>query len=263
MSAEVVVADVDRHREITINRPHRRNALTVEAVDELVAAVLGAEQNGACSIVLTGTPPAFCAGGDLPSLSALAAQGSTVATDAIYTSFHGLVRVLRDSPLPVIAAVSGPAFGAGLDLALCCDLRLAAADALFESTWIKAGLVPGMGGAHHLPGLIGGARAAQMLLLGQRLDARAALEAGLVGEVVEGDLMGRAAELAESLADLPRLALARTKASLRRYLHADLEPELAVMGSQQGQLLVGQEFLDATARLTGSRVPATEGAPRC
>lgn len=260
MSAEVVVVDADRHREITIDRPRRRNALTVEVVDALIAAVRGAEDIGARSVVITGTPPAFCAGGDLPSLSALAAQGSTVATDAIYTSFHGLVRALRDSPLPVIAAVSGPAFGAGLDLALCCDLRIAAPDALFESTWIKAGLVPGMGGAHHLPGLIGGARAAQMLLLGHRLDARAALEAGLVGEVVEGDLLACAAEMAESLADLPQLALARTKASLRRYLNADLDSELAVMGSQQGQLLVGQEFLDATARLTGRSAPAAAGA---
>ncbi|MBC2864952.1 enoyl-CoA hydratase/isomerase family protein [Streptomyces mexicanus] len=259
MSAEVLVRDVERHREITINRPKRRNALTVEVVDALVAAVRGAEEAGMRSIVLTGTPPAFCAGGDLPSLSALASQGSAVATDAIYTSFHGLVRALRDSPLPAIAAVSGPAFGAGLDLALCCDLRIAAPDALFESTWIKAGLVPGMGGAHHLPALVGGARAAQMLLLGQRLDAASALACGLVGEVAEEDLAARATEVAESLADLPRLALARTKASLRRYLHVGLDSELAVMGAQQGQLLVGEEFLEATAQLTGRRpVPAGE-----
>lgn len=250
MNESVLVRDVDRHREVTINRPERRNALTVEVVDGLIAAIQEAPGVGARSIVLTGAAPAFCAGGDLPSLSALAAQGSTVATDAIYTSFHGLVRALGDSPLPVVAAVSGAAFGAGLDLALCCDVRLAARDALFESTWIKAGLVPGMGGAHHLPALVGGGRAAQMLLLGQRLDAQTALQWGLVAEVVDGDLLARAAELAESMADLPALALARTKASLRRFLRSGLDAELAVMGAQQGQLLVGQEFLDATARLT-------------
>ncbi|MET0713010.1 MAG: enoyl-CoA hydratase/isomerase family protein, partial [Jiangellaceae bacterium] len=134
---QVLVRDTARHRVVTINRPERRNALTVEVVDALIDVVRGAEADGLRSVVLTGAPPAFCAGGDLPSLSALAQQGSAVATDAIYQSFHGLVRALRDSPLPVVAAVSGPAFGAGLDLALCCDLRIGAADARFESTWIK------------------------------------------------------------------------------------------------------------------------------
>lgn len=253
MSAEVLVRDTGRHRVVTINRPERRNALTVEVVDELIVAVRGAETAGLRAVVLTGTPPAFCAGGDLPSLSALAQQGSVVASDAIYRSFHGLVRTLRDSPLPVIAAVAGPAFGAGLDLALCCDLRIAAADARFESTWIKAGLVPGMGGAHHLPNLIGGARAAQMLLVARRVDAPTALDWGLVSEIAEGDVVARAEELAEQIAELPRLALARTKASLRRALARGLDEELAVMGAQQGQLLVSEEFLAVTAALAGGK----------
>ncbi|MET0521339.1 MAG: enoyl-CoA hydratase/isomerase family protein [Jiangellaceae bacterium] len=251
--AEVLVRDTARHRVVTINRPERRNALTVEVVDALIEGFRGAEAGGLRSVVLTGAPPAFCAGGDLPSLSALAQQGSAVATDAIYQSFHGLVRALRDSPLPVVAAVSGPAFGAGLDLALCCDLRIGAADARFESTWIKAGLVPGMGGAHHLPNLIGGARAAQMLLAARRVDAPTALEWGLVSEVVDGDVVARAEEIAEQIADLPRVALARTKASLRRALAHGLDNELAVMGAQQGQLLVSDEFLEVTAGLSGGR----------
>lgn len=253
MSAEVLVRDTDRHRVVTINRPERRNALTVDVVDALIVGIKDAETAGLRAVVLTGAPPAFCAGGDLPSLSALAQQGSAVATDAIYRSFHGLVRALRDSPLPVVAAVAGPAFGAGLDLALCCDLRIAATDARFESTWVKAGLVPGMGGAHHLPNLIGGARAAQMLLAAQRVDAAKALDWGLVSEVAEGDVVARAEEIAEQIAELPRLALARTKASLRRSLTHGLDDELAVMGAQQGQLLVSEEFLEVTATLSGGK----------
>ncbi|HVW41808.1 MAG TPA: enoyl-CoA hydratase/isomerase family protein [Amycolatopsis sp.] len=249
MSGDVVVRDLGTRREIVIDRPKRRNALTVEVVDALVEAVRGAAGAGARAVVLTGTPPAFCAGGDLPSLSALAQEGSVVATEAIYHSFHGLVRALRDTPLPVIAAVSGPAFGAGLDLALCCDLRIAAPDALFESTWIKAGLVPGMGGAHHLPHVVGSARAAQLLLTGKRLDATTAADWGLVSEVVDGDLMARAAEIADGIAALPPLALARTKAALRRSADHGLEDELAVLGAQQGQLLLAEEFLAATAAL--------------
>lgn len=253
MSADVLIRDTDRHRVVTIDRPERRNALTVGVVDGLVDAVRGAEAAGVRAVVLTGTPPAFCAGGDLPSLSALAQQGSAVATDAIYRSFHGVVRALRDSPLPVIAAVSGPAFGAGLDLALCCDLRVAGTDARFESTWIKAGLVPGMGGAHHLPNLIGGARAAQMLLAARRVDAPTALDWGLVSEVVEDDVVERAEQIAEQMADLPKLALARTKASLRRALAHGLDDELAVLGAQQGQLLISEEFLEVTAALSKGR----------
>lgn len=254
MTNEVRSTDEGAYRLLVIDRPARRNALTVEVVDALAEGVRSAAPAGARAVVMTGEPPSFCSGGDLPSLSAVARQGSMAATEMIYTSFHGLVRAIRDSPLPVIAAVRGQAMGAGLDLALCCDLRVAAPDAVFESTWVKAGLIPGMGGAYHLPHVAGSTRAAELLLCGRRIDAETALRWGVVNEVVpDGDVVVAAAAMAAEIAALPAAAVARTKAALRRARDAGLEQELATLGAQQGQLLVGDDFQAMAARMAAPR----------
>ncbi|WP_054679803.1 enoyl-CoA hydratase/isomerase family protein [Microbacterium sp. No. 7] len=249
--ADVRIEDAGEIRLLVLDRSERRNALTVGTVDALRAAVTGARGAGARAVVIAGEGPSFCAGGDLPSLQAIAAEGSAIVSDAIYTSFHGLVRAIRDAPVPVIAAVNGHALGAGLDLALSCDLRYAAPDAQFESTWLKVGLIPGMAGAHRLPEVIGSGRAAEMLLLGRRVDAETALAWGLVnGIAADGDVRGLAVETARRLALLPPLALQRTKAAFRRRVDHGLEEEFATLGAQQGQLLTSPEFAEATARLS-------------
>jgi len=246
----VLVRDEGDRRLVTLNRTEKRNALDVDAAAAVAAAVREAADAGVRSVILTGAPPAFCAGGDLPALAAVAERGALVATDAIYRDFHGIVRAIRDSPLPVIAAVNGAALGAGLDLALCCDLRVAAESAVFQSTWVRAGLVPGMGGAHHLPHVVGSARAASMLLLGRSVTAAEALESGLVNEVVpDGEAPAAAARIADEVAALPAVAVARTKAALRRGIDAGLEAELATLGAQQGQLLLGEDFQKLARRL--------------
>jgi 2-(1,2-epoxy-1,2-dihydrophenyl)acetyl-CoA isomerase len=254
VTIDVRTTDEGDHRLLVIDRPGRRNALTVEVVQALAEGVRTAPAAGVRAVVLTGEPPSFCSGGDLPSLAAVAQQGTIAATEMIYAGFHGLVRAIRDSPLPVIAAVRGQALGAGLDLALCCDLRVAAPDAVFESTWVKAGLVPGMGGAFHLPHVTGSTRAAELLLCGRRVDADTALQWGLVNEVAQdGDVVAAAVAMAAEIAALPAVAVARTKAALRRARDAGLEPELATLGAQQGQLLVGDDFQALAARMTGGR----------
>ena len=237
----ITVTDHGDHRVLTIDRPERRNALNVETVDSLRGEVAKAGHDEVPAVVITGSPPAFCAGGDLPSLSAVAQTGPSAASEVIYQSFHGLVRAIRDCPAPVIAAVNGPAMGAGLDLALCCDLRIAAPGALFESTWARVGLVPGMGAAFHLPHIVGSTRAAELLLTGRRLTAAEALDWGLVNEVAE-DVLAAAAGTAKRIASLPRLAVARTKSALRRTRDHGLDDELATLGAVQGQLLIGDDF---------------------
>lgn len=234
---------------LRLDRPTRRNALTVGLVQALATAVEGASADGVRAIVLTGSPPAFCAGGDLPELAGIAAQGALAVADVIYGNFHRLVRALTRSPLPVIAAVNGPAMGAGLDLAMSCDLRLASQTASFASSWVTVGLVPGMGGAHLLPRLVGSGRAAEALLLGTPIDPERALAWGLVNEVLPGDeLLNRADELVAAIAALPSSAVSRTKAALRRSLDVGLEAELATMGATQGTLLTGPDFQRAAAR---------------
>jgi len=246
----VLVKDKANRRLITLHRPEKRNALDVGMAAAVAAAVAGAPAAGVAAVVLTGAPPAFCSGGDLPALAAVAEDGSLAATEVIYRHFHGMVRAIRDCPRPVIAAVNGAALGAGLDLALCCDLRIAEESAVFQSTWVRAGLVPGMGGAHHLPHVVGSARAASMLLLGRSVTADAALETGLVNEVVlDGEAVAAAEHLADEVAALPSVAVARTKSALRRAIDAGLEPELATLGAQQGQLLLGEDFQKLARRL--------------
>jgi 2-(1,2-epoxy-1,2-dihydrophenyl)acetyl-CoA isomerase len=234
---------------LTVNRPGVRNALGPGTVSELAVAIESAPATGARTIILTGAGSSFSAGGDLPQIAAIAANGALAATDIIYGQFHRLVNALRTCPLPVIAAVNGPALGAGLDLALLCDIRIAARSASFASSWVSAGLVPGMGGAGLLSALIGGSRATSLVLTGRRISADTAEEHGLVdGVVADEDLLTYCNDLASSLADLSAVALARSKAALRRSIERDLDRELSTLGAVQGSLLTGPEFAAAAAR---------------
>jgi 2-(1,2-epoxy-1,2-dihydrophenyl)acetyl-CoA isomerase len=246
---ELAVERVGEVAVLTLDRPERRNALTVALVSELADAVAGSVVDGARVVVLTGSAPAFCAGGDLTDLSAVADRGALAVSQTIYGQFHRLVRTIGAVDVPVVAAVNGPALGAGLDLAVVCDLRVAAADAVFASSWIGVGLVPGMGGALWLTRLLGASRATELVLTGKRIDAATAERWNLVHEVVPAErLRERALELAGELAALPPVALARSKAALRRALTDGAEGELAALGAVQGSLLTGPEFAERAAR---------------
>lgn len=235
---------------LVLNRPGRRNALTVELVRDLADAVAEAGADPEVRVlVITGVAPVFCAGGDLAALSVVAEQGARAVTDTIYGQFQRLVRLMRDVPVPVIAAVNGAALGAGLDLALACDLRYVSQEASFASSWINVGLVPGMGGAHLLTRAVGSTRASEMVITGRVVPPEEALAWGLVNEVLEAGRLGeRVTEVTDGLAKLSRPALSSSKASLRRALSSEFDHELAVLGAVQGGLLTGQDFRDATAR---------------
>lgn len=239
---------------LRIQRPEKRNALTVELVQAVRSEIERSADLGSRLVVLTGEGQAFCAGGDLPQLSALAREGATAATDAIYGAFHALVHAIHRCPAPVLAAVNGAALGAGLDLALACDLRIAAESARFASSWVALGLVPGMGGAHMLPRLIGGARAADILLFGRKISGREALNIGLVSELVaDADLMDRALAIGEEIAALPEEGVRLTKAAMRRGMDSDFDRELATLGATQGGLLASEGFQSRADRFTSRR----------
>lgn len=235
---------------LSLNRPERRNALTVDLVRQLADAVIeSGRDSDVRSIALTGAGTVFCAGGDLTDLSAVADRGARAVTDVIYLQFQRLVRALAEVPFPVIAAVNGPALGAGLDLAMACDLRVSSADAVFASSWISVGLVPGMGGAHLLSRAIGSTRASEMVLLGERISPELALDWGLVNKVVPAELLHESVDaMAANLAKFSLPALKSSKESLRRALSSGFEQELAILGATQGGLLTSQEFRDATVR---------------
>jgi enoyl-CoA hydratase len=211
--AEVRMDSRDGVAVLTVSDPARRNALSPELSIELADAVAACEDQAAVhAVVVTGDPPAFCAGADLSLLGA----GATTADReqglrAIYSGFLAVAAC----PLPTVAAVNGPAVGAGLNLALACDVRLAAPSARFDARFLRLGLHPGGGMTWLLHRAVGPQTAAAMVLFGEVLDAAEAERIGLVFRVVADGLLAAAAELAARAASAPRELVLATKRSMR------------------------------------------------
>ncbi|HUQ39049.1 MAG TPA: enoyl-CoA hydratase [Acidimicrobiales bacterium] len=209
MSELVEVSVTDGVGTVTLNDPDRRNALTLDMVGSLCGALTRLEDDESVgAIVITGAAPAFCAGASLDQLGASRGTGLR----AIY---EGFLRVAR-SPVPTLAAVNGAAVGAGMNLALACDVRLAAKRAKFDTRFLQLGLHPGGGHTWLLERIVGPQAAAAMVLFGEVLDGEAAAAAGLVWRCVDdAALPAAAAELAARAASAPRGLSRRTKATLR------------------------------------------------
>src|SRR3954463_14108904 len=197
------------YRVITLNRPERLNALTVEMADALMAALAVAEADQGCgAVLLTGAGRGFCAGQDL---TAIVDAGASEIGDLL-DHYNPLIRRLRALPLPVVCAVNGVAAGAGANLALACDIVLAAKSAVFVQAFARIGLVPDCGGTWFLPRLVGMARARALIMLAEKLPAETAAEWGMIWQVVEDDrLMDEAHALTARLASGPSVALGLIK----------------------------------------------------
>jgi enoyl-CoA hydratase len=232
---------------LTLTDPDRRNILSAGMVDELVAAIDAVEADESVhAVVVTGAGSAFCAGADLGDLLA-AADGVTAPVQRVY---QGFLRVARCA-LPTVAAVNGPAVGAGLNLALACDVRIVAEGAWFESRFQKIGLHPGGGCLWMLERLVGPQTAAAMTLFGQRLSAERAVRTGLaLSSVPAADLPERARLLAAAAAATDRELLRRTKATLRRVI---AEPALTHDEAVD---------LETEAQFWSLRLPSTVGLLR-
>ncbi|WP_326794466.1 crotonase/enoyl-CoA hydratase family protein [Streptomyces sp. NBC_01808] len=223
----------------TLNLPERRNPVSgAVVVDALVRLADAADADGSVrAVVLTGAGSAFSTGGDI---AAMAAGDDGFGgpphrqLDGYRRGIQRLTRALYGCEVPLIAAVNGPAVGAGCDLALLCDLRLAATDAFFAASFVRLGLVPGDGGAWLLPRAVGAARAAEMLLTGDRVDAATALDWGLVSRVLPpGELLAAAQELAARVAARPPHAVRMAKRLLREAQRQDLDSVLELSAALQ------------------------------
>jgi enoyl-CoA hydratase len=194
---------------VTVNDPERRNALTPPMISELVGAFDKLEHDdGVGAVVITGAPPAFCAGADLSHL------GASPSGPGLRGIYEGFMRVGR-SPLPTVAAVNGAAVGAGMNLALCCDLRIAGARARFDTRFLQLGLHPGGGHTWMMRRVAGAEATAAMVLFGEVLDGAAAERAGLVWRcVADDDLMAEACAVAGRAAAAPPALARRVKETL-------------------------------------------------
>jgi len=200
---------------LTLDDAERRNALTAELVDEIIAAVAAAETDDAVgALVVTGAPPAFCSGADTSNLVRLGSDGGEDAGN-VRGLYDGFLSV-RDCTLPTIAAVNGPAVGAGFNLAMCCDVRIAGESARFDSRFVRIGLHPGGGHTWMLERAVGPQAAAAMVLFGERVDGARAAELGLAWRCVPDDtVVDEAVALAARAAEAPREVLRPVKQTLR------------------------------------------------
>jgi enoyl-CoA hydratase len=200
---------------LTLDDPERRNALTAGLVDEIVAAIAECEADDRVgAVVVTGAPPAFCSGADVSALGAMSAHDGRDAGQVrgIYDGFLSV----RDCTLPTVAAVNGAAVGAGCNLALCCDVRIAGVSARFDSRFARIGLHPGGNHLWMLERAVGPQAAAAMNLFGERVDGPRAAELGLAWRCVDDDaLVDDAVAFAMRAAEVPRDLARSVKQTLR------------------------------------------------
>ncbi|MBX6375597.1 MAG: crotonase/enoyl-CoA hydratase family protein [Acetobacteraceae bacterium] len=251
---------------LTLNRPDKRNAIsTREECEELVAACQRIQYDDSVrAVIVTGAGTAFCAGGDLKGMKARTGITSGNTGAEMRESYRrGIQRIplaLYELDVPTIAAVNGPAIGAGLDLACMCDIRIASERASFAESFVRVGIVPGDGGAYLLQRVVGLSRAMEMSFTGDTIDAQAALACGLVSRVVpEGELLPAARALAAKIAANPPQAVRMTKRLMREAQHARLSTLLELSAAFQALAHGTRDHEEAVDALLEKRKPRFEG----
>ena len=236
---------------LTLNRDDMRNALTGTAlVDDICAALAWADANPEVSVlILTGAGAAFSAGGNIKTMRERAMSASAAEMEHYYRrGIQRIPRAMNTIEVPVVAAVNGPAIGAGCDLALMCDIRIGSTRAQFGETFINLGIMAGDGGAWFLQRAVGAHRAAELTLTGRIVKAEEARDIGVLLEVTEPDrLLPRAREIAAGIAAKPPLAARYAKRTLRLAQRQGLEEHLEACASFQGALQKTEDHLEALA----------------
>ena len=246
---------------LTLNRPDRLNSFNSAMHAEVRDALARLASDASVRVlVLTGAGRGFCAGQDLND-RAVAPDGTGVDLgDSIEKNYKPLVLTLRALPLPVIAAVNGVAAGAGANIALACDMVIAAKSASFVQAFAKLGLVPDSGGTWFLPRLLGNARALGLAFLGDKLSAEQAAQWGLIWKCVEdAELTTTVDELARHLASAPTKGLARTKQAIYQSWSHSLEEQLDVERDYQRELGKSADYAEGVAAFTAKRPPKFTG----
>jgi 2-(1,2-epoxy-1,2-dihydrophenyl)acetyl-CoA isomerase len=249
------VAEVETQRDggvltLTLNRPDVLNAFDGAMHAAFKRALEEADHPEVRAVVLTGAGRGFCVGQDLKEFR----ESTGDIAERLRSTYNPNVRALRGLEKPVIAAVNGPAAGAGLSLACACDVRLAASSASFVPAFVNIGLVPDTGATYFLEQLLGYSRAFEWLCSGRPLSAADAHAWGLVGEVVgDGRLAGRASELAQTLAALPTRAIGLTKRLLDRAALASLDDQLELEAELQAEAATSDDFREGIAAFLEKR----------
>jgi enoyl-CoA hydratase len=253
---------------LTLNDPERRNAMT-EAMGLALSAQVAelSRDDSVRAVVLTGSGRAFSAGGDLAMIEAKGVAGradpggpTRARNQAEMEAFYRLFLAVRDLPCPSLAALRGAAIGAGLCVALGCDLRIASTDARLGLNFARLGIHPGMGATWTLPRLVGPARAAELLYTGRVIDGAEAARIGLVNEAVAPERVEeRALGLAQELAASAPWAVRGAKRALAQSLSATLDQQLAFEAARQAECYESGDLVEGIASVREKREPRFRG----
>jgi len=250
---------------ITLNRPELRNAISDDdMIDAIVAVVDRLNRDGSVrAAILTGAGSAFSSGGNVRKMGESGGLNSKLPAQTRNNYRYGIQRIplaFEKLDVPIIAAVNGPAIGAGCDLACMCDIRIAARSAKFAESFVKLGIIPGDGGAWLLPRVVGLSKASEMAFTGDMIDADEALAAGLVSRVVDdADLLPTARALAGRIAANPPHAVRMTKRLIREGMHARLDTLLELSASMQALAHATADHREAVAAFLDKRKPTFTG----
>lgn len=247
---------------VVVDRADIGNASSPEMLGEIRDAftALSADRE-VRAIILAAEGKHFSVGADFAFLGRLTSMAATEIKDTVYANFQGAARAIYRSPKPTLAVVQGAAVTVGCELALACDFRIAADNAMFQESWIKLGIMPPLGGTFLLPRIVGLGRAMDMCLRGRQVRAEEALAIGLVGEVAARDDLGeRGMALARELAAAAPLGYATVKQSLQRALESSMDAEWQANLSNQALLLGSEDHREGLAAVTEKRAPRFRGA---
>lgn len=259
--APVLISRDEDVATVTLNRPDRRNALTLELKTALVEALQAvAEDVSVRAVVLTGSGSAFCVGQDLGEHAVALEADASTAFDTVEEHYMPIVTTLATMPKPVLAAVNGTCVGAGLGFALACDLRVYAAGATLGTAFSGIGLTCDSGLAHTLPRAVGDARARELVLLGRTFTPEEAVSWGMAGEIVAAEeVAATAATIAARLGAGPTRAYAESKALLAGALDRTLLETLAEEGAAQARAGATRDHAGAVAAFLNRERPTFAG----
>jgi enoyl-CoA hydratase/carnithine racemase len=259
MSEPLLYRQEDTIVTLTLNRPETRNAVSeddmIAAIEEVVERVNG--DSNVRVVIVTGAGDTFSSGGNIKHMrdrQGMFAGGPATVREGYRRGIQRIPLALYNIETPTIAAVNGPAIGAGCDLAMMCDIRIASREAVFAESFVKLGIIPGDGGAWFLPRVVGLSRACEMAFTGEAVDAETALAWGLVSRVVASDqLMVGASQLAARIAINPPIALRMTKKLIREGQHLRLDSLLELSAALQALAHHTRDHQEALAALLERR----------
>jgi enoyl-CoA hydratase/carnithine racemase len=259
MNRETILYDLDGGvATLTLNRPEARNAISRQLLENLTSVLDDVEAtSNARTVIITGAgDKAFCAGADLKERAGMSPAD---VTDFLAT-INRLYTAIENFRLPVIAAVNGAAFGGGLEMAMAADIRLAAESAVMGLTETRLAIIPGAGGTQRMPRLVGMAKAKELILTGRRIDAREALEIGLINGICSPEeLVHQSRKLALEIGEGGPVAVQQAKAAINKGMATDLQTGLAIESEAYARCIPTEDRLEGLKAFREKRKPVYKG----